>query len=62
MSQLFKVPKYVELSVEKLWVFIQEWDDLLEYFPDIDSNKLPERDFMLGVLSTLWKKWTENIS
>ena len=55
MSQLFKVPKYAELSVEKLWAFIQEWDDLLEYFLDIDSNRLPERDFMLGVLSTLRK-------
>ena len=55
MSQHFKVPKYAELSAEKLWAFIQEWDGLLEYFPDIDSNKLPERDFMLGVLSTLRK-------
>ena len=47
------VPKYPELSVEKLWEFIQEWDDLTDYFPEFEDSKLPERDFMIGILSTL---------
>ena len=43
------VPKYSEISVEKLWSFVQECEDILQYFPDMDEGKLPERDFMMGI-------------
>ena len=46
------VPKYQEISVEKLWSMVKEWPDLLDYFPDYEANQLPERDFIIGVLST----------
>ena len=49
----FNVPKYEELSVEKLWAFVQEWPELMEYFPDLEPGKLPERFFIMGILSTL---------
>ena len=53
MLLVSNVPKYPELSVEILWEFIQEWDDLTDYFPDLEDSKLQERDFMIGILSTL---------
>ena len=46
------VPKYSEISVEKLWRFVQECEDILQYFPYMDEGKLPERDFMMGILCT----------
>ena len=53
MCHPFNVPKYEELSVEKLWAFVQEWPELVEYFPDLDQGKLPERFFIMGALWTL---------
>ena len=47
------VPKYSEISVEKLWKFVQECEDLKEYFPDMEDGTLPERDFLMGLLCTL---------
>ena len=51
------VPKYQEISVEKLWNMVKEWPDLLDYFPDYEADQLPERNFIVGVLST--KRTTE---
>ena len=49
----FNVPKYSEISVEKLWNMVKECDDIMDYFPDLDQDKLPERRFLMGILSTL---------
>ena len=32
---------------------MKDSDDLKQYFPDIDEEKLPERDFIMGILWTL---------
>ena len=47
------VPKYSEISVEKLWSFVHECENLKEYFPDLEVGKLPEIDFLMGILSSL---------
>ena len=47
------VPKYSEISVENLWKFVQECEDLKEYMPDLEDGKLPEQDFLMGILCTL---------
>ena len=36
-----------------LWDLVKEIDDLLEYFPDMKENELPERDYLWWVISTL---------
>ena len=51
--QIFNVPKYSEISVEKLWEMVKDWDDLMKHFPDLDPTKLPKRRFILSVLWTL---------
>ena len=51
--QIFNVPKYSEISVEKLWEMVKDWDDLMKYFPDLDPPKSLECRFILGVLWTL---------
>ena len=47
------MPKYAELSVGKIWGYILQCPDMLDYFPDLDNDKLPERSFMFKILSTL---------
>ena len=47
------VPKYPELSVDKVWSFVKKNKELISYFPDYSENQLPERDFMLAVIGTL---------
>ena len=49
----FNVPKYWELSVEKLWAFVKEWPDLIELFPDLYPGNLPERFYIMRILCTL---------
>ena len=50
---ILDVPKYAELSVDKLWAFVKQWDDLMMYFPDLEESQQPERSFILSILSTL---------
>ena len=53
MFQSFNVPKYSEISVKVLWNFVKDCEDLCNYFPDYEADQLPERGFILGILSTL---------
>ena len=41
------------MSIEKLWPFIQEIEDLYEFFPTLKPKKFPEREFMWEIISTL---------
>ena len=47
------VPRYKELSVDKIWEMISEIDDLMLYFPDYKEKQKPDRHFIFAVLSTL---------
>ena len=47
------VPRYKELSVDKIWQMISEIDDLMLYFPEYKKKQKPDRHFMLAVFSTL---------
>lgn len=47
------VPRYKELSVGHIWSFIREVDELSEYFPDLEEEQLPDRDFLVAIISTL---------
>ena len=53
MLQSFNVSKYSEISVKVLWNFVKDCEDLCNYFPDYEADQLPERRFILGILSTL---------
>ena len=53
MFQSFNVPKYSEIRVKVLWNFVKDCEDLCNYFPDYEADQLPERRFILGILSTL---------
>ena len=52
-SWRYSVSKYVELSVSKFWRFVLQFPDLLAYFPDLDGRKLPDKSFLIKILSTL---------
>ena len=47
------MPRYKELAVKNVWGYIKELPDLLEYFPEIGDDELPDRSFMWGVIGTL---------
>ena len=48
-----EIPRYKELSVKYIWSFVREVQALSSYFPTLQPNQLPDRDFMLSVLSTI---------
>ena len=58
------IPRYRELAVKKVWEYIKEIPELLEYFPDIEEGDIPDRSFMWGILGTLrreaWGALLEN--
>ena len=47
------VPKYPELGVNKIWNYVRELPELMQYFPDYDGKSLPERQYMWDILYTL---------
>lgn len=47
------VPRYPELSVDKIWSFIKGMDKFSRHFPNYSSNQLPHRDYMWNVLYTV---------
>jgi hypothetical protein len=57
------MPRYKELGVRPVWSFVKELPDLMEYFPDVGENGVPERSFLWGILGTLrpdaWKQLLE---
>ena len=52
MSQIFKVFKYSELSVTKIWGYVQEYLNLLDYYPDVDPGKLSEFKCLFRIMET----------
>ena len=47
------VPKYHELGVNKIWNYVRELPELMQYFPDYDGKSLPELQYILDILYTL---------
>ena len=45
--------RYNELTVEKIWAHIKDLPEYNIYFPDYSEDKLPDRDFLITIISTL---------
>ena len=50
---LFNASKYNQISARQLWKMVQEWEDSMNYFPDLAPNQLPEIKFIIGILPAL---------
>ena len=48
------VPKYDELSVIKMWAFVQENNELMKYILDYSKNQLPDRSFLFNIVFTFY--------
>ena len=60
---LLPVPRYKELGVKPLWAFVKEVPELLQYFPNLEKDELPDRFFMWTILYTLrYDQWKQLIS
>ena len=54
--QTIKLDDYQSRSTRRIsqkWGFVKQITDLLSYFPDLEVNELPDRDFMWSILTTL---------
>ena len=49
---MLPIPKYKELGVRPMWRFIKDVPDLVEFFPNLKQNELPDRAFMWDILGT----------
>ena len=56
-----KVPNYPEISVKGLWDKFKEDDDVKKYFPEFKPNQLPERRFLLDILSTVKRDYMKKV-
>ena len=50
---MIPVPMYAELSSTRIWNFVKEVPDLLQYFPDFPENMVPDREYLFTIISTL---------
>ena len=48
-----EVPRFQELSVQKMWPLVKEDDELNQYFPNHTNKELRNRDYMFSVLGSL---------
>ena len=50
---MIPIPRYKVLAIKKVWSYGKELPELLEYFPDIEEDELPDRLLMWGVVGAL---------
>ena len=55
------MPKFPELSVEKIWPFIKDDPELSKYFPKYKAKQMPNRDYLWTVLSTIRPDQVSNL-
>ena len=48
------MPEFDELSVKNLWAKWKENEFILQYIPNYPASQLPEKDFLFGVVGTLY--------
>jgi hypothetical protein len=49
-AKFISVPKYAELAVSKVWPLVKEVPELMMFFPNFETNQLPEKEFMWTIL------------
>ena len=47
------VPRYKELRVRDIWDKIKDIEEYTVYFPDFAEKQQPERDYLIGIISSL---------
>ena len=55
------MPKFPELSVEKIWPFIKDDSELSKYFPKYKAKQMLNRDYLWTVLSTIRPDQVSNL-
>ena len=55
---MLEVLKYNELSVSKIWENVKTSSDLLSYFPDYTGKEMPQRDFLITIISIYYSTVT----
>ena len=55
------VPRYEEHTVAKIWDMVKDSDEITIYFPDFKPRQLPERDYLISVISTINPEATKTI-
>ena len=57
------IPSYSEISVKNLYEDAMKDPEVALYLPDLEnnSNKLPEREFFFGILSTIKRDYLKKI-
>ena len=45
------VPKYKKLSVHSIWPLVREVSSLTQYFPTLQPNQTPDRNYMFSILA-----------
>ena len=59
--QSLVVLRYKELTVSKIWEKIKDIPEYTDYFADFDGDKLPERDYLISIISTINPEATKSV-
>ena len=49
------------MSISKIWPLVKEIEDLNAYFPDLEENEYPEREYLWTIVSTLRSENTKEL-
>lgn len=56
-----EVPRYAELSIKQIWPEIKKNVMILSYLPDYEDYEFPEREFLFGIMNTLYPQGVEKM-
>ena len=60
-AYMLYMPKFPELSVEKIWSFIKDDPELPKYFLKYKAKQMPNRDYLWTVLNTIRPDQVSNL-
>ena len=58
---MIKVSSFNELSVSKMWEIFKANEHVLWYIPDYQEPNIPEREFLLNIVNTVYPHSVETL-
>ena len=59
--RIIVAPTFNELSSKNLWVEFKQNESICKYIPDYDMPAIPEREFLLNIVNTVYPESIDKI-
>ena len=57
-----EIPSYIVFAVKLVFSFVQDNIEVLSYILDMEAGELLDKDFLYGILATLYEEETKQLA